>query len=257
MSGRVVLVGAGPGAPDLITVRGQRALEEADVVLYDALVDLRILANVRAECTFVGKRSGRHALPQDEICALLVRLAKAGKTVVRLKGGDPLVLGRGGEEAAVCAREGVPFEIVPGVTSAIAVPAAAGIPVTHRGIADSFVVVSAHCSQDGAALSIPPYSPATTVVLLMGVATLPIWHRQLVALGYPADCPIAFVMEGTTDSQRLVVTRVGDVLERAPSAGVRSPAVIVIGDVVGIRGQLCPDGGGGGVGAGGPAGKER
>lgn len=239
MTGFVSLVGAGPGDPELITLRGWRRLQAADVVLYDSLVDERLLDGLEAERIFVGKRCGRHAVPQDRINDLLLRLARAGKRVVRLKGGDPLVFGRGGEEARHLAAHGVPFEIVPGVTSAVAGPAYAGIPVTHRGVADSVCVVSAHRMAGDDNFSIPPYHPRTTLVLLMATRTLPLWRRQLQLHGYPADLPVALVSAATTDQQRVLTTTVARVEPDARAAALDTPMLAVVGHVVDLRAAIA------------------
>lgn len=238
MSGRVILVGAGPGDPELITLRGWRALQQAEVVLYDSLVDKSLLEGLRAELIFVGKRCGRHSMSQEELTELIARLAIEGKRVVRLKGGDPTVFGRAGEEALRMAELGIPFEIVPGVSSAIAAPAFAGIPVTHRGVADSFCVISAHRAADEAEVSIPPYNPRTTLVLLMALQTLGSWGRQLLAQGYPADLPMAFITAGTTKQQRVLTTTVGRAVEETRKAALESPTLAVVGHVVSLRGSL-------------------
>ncbi len=233
--GRVTLVGAGPGAPDLITLRGFRALQEADVVLYDALIDERVLDEVRAERVYVGKRCGQHAVPQERILELLREHALLGKRVVRLKGGDPMVLGRGGEEMQHLAAHGIPCEYVPGVSSSISAPAFAGIPVTHRGVADGFVVVSAHPRAGGENFSIPRYHPSITLVLLMGVTTVGHWAADLMAKGYPADLPVAFVTEASTDRQRVVCTTVCDAADAVRTMAIESPSVAVVGHVVSLR----------------------
>lgn len=234
-AGYVWLVGAGPGAADLITLRGWRALHQAEVVLHDALIDNELLADLPGEAIDVGKRCGQHAMSQEAITELIVAHAKAGKRVVRLKGGDPTVLGRGGEEAQRLVEEGIAFEFVPGVTSSIAAPELAGIPVTFRGVADSFMVATAHRGREATEYSIPPFHPRTTVVLLMGVKTVEVWQRQLLAHGYPADLPVGFVMSGTMPNQRVVETTVGAAVVDVAKHGVRSPAVAVIGFVVPLR----------------------
>lgn len=239
MTGSVVFVGAGPGDPELMTLRGWRVLREADVVLYDSLVDTRLVEGLDAELVFVGKRCGRHCLPQEAITELLVRLALDGKCVVRLKGGDPTVLGRTGEEALRLAQFGIRFEIVPGVSSAVAAPALAGIPVTHRGLADGVCVVSAHRQKDEPEFSIPPYHPRTTLVLLMALQTVETWSPQLLERGYPADLPVAFVSAGTTERQRVVVTTVSHAATDARAAGLDSPTLAVVGRVVTLREKLA------------------
>ena len=239
MTGRVVFVGAGPGDPDLITLRGWRALQQADVVLYDSLVDPGLLEGLDAEVVFVGKRCGRHSMPQEAITALLVRLALDGKHVVRLKGGDPTVFGRTGEEALGLARFGIEFEIVPGVSSAVAAPALAGIPVTHRGLADSVCVLSAHRQKDEPQLSIPPYHPRTTLVLLMALQTVETWGPQLLDRGYPADLPVAFISAGATARQRVVVTTVSRAAADSRAEQLDSPTLAVVGGVVSLRAALA------------------
>lgn len=242
--GTVYLVGAGPGDPELITVRGLALLRRADVVLYDRLAhpDLLAEAPVSAERIYVGKAAGRHACPQEAIHAILVAKARAGAVVVRLKGGDPFVFGRGGEEAVALAAAGVPFEVVPGVTSAVAVPAYAGIPVTHRGVAQAFTVVTGHpCDGGGddAEADEPDWtalSQAGTLVVLMGLGRLPAIARRLVEAGRPPETPAAVVANGTTGAQQVVEGTLADIGARA--AGLPSPATIVVGDVVRLRDQI-------------------
>lgn len=240
--GYVWLVGAGPGDPDLITLRGWRALHAADVVLYDSLVDPSLLDGLAAARVYVGKRCGSHAMPQERITELLARLAVEGKRVVRLKGGDPGVLGRVGEEAARLAELGVAYEIVPGVTSATAVPALAGIPVTHRGVADSFLVATAHRRDDAAGSSIPPYHVRTTLVLLMPRATVRSWVQQLLEQGYPGDLPVAFVSEGCTPRQQVLETTVAEAAQVLEAAALPTPVLAVVGQVVGLRRTLAVEG---------------
>ncbi len=237
--GRVALVGGGPGHPGLITVRGRQLIGAADVIVTDRLGprDLLHLVGPDVEVVDVGKTPGHHPIQQSRINEILVEHALAGRDVVRLKGGDPFVLGRGGEEALHCAAHGVPVEVVPGVTSAVSVPAAAGIPVTHRGITASFVVASAH---DGAAaLDALRDAPVTsTVVLLMGVTALADTARRLVASGRPPTTPVAIVESGWTPAQRTTVTTLAEAAETAEREGVRSPAVVVVGEVVRVREQV-------------------
>lgn len=239
MRGHVVFVGAGPGDPELITLRGWRALQEADVVLYDSLVDERLLQGLDAELVFAGKRCGRHSMPQERISELLVRHALSGRRVVRLKGGDPTMLGRTGEEALRLAAAGISFEIVPGVSSALAAPAFAGIPVTHRGLADSVCIVSAHRRDDEKEFSIPPYSPRTTLVLLMAGQTAQSWLEQLLVREYPASLPLAFVTAATTTKQQVFVTTVGDAASNHVTVEFGSPTLAVIGHVVSLRDSLA------------------
>ena len=240
--GHVWLVGAGPGDPGLLTLNAVRALGEADLVLYDALVSPAILrhAPAAAESRFVGKRSGAHGMSQAGIEELIVIEALAGKRVVRLKGGDPFVFGRGGEEALACARAGVPFTVVPGVTSAIAAPAYAGIPVTHRGLASSFMVVTG--SEPGDAASTVDWAAAAhadSLVILMGVATLAENMDRLIASGRSPDTPVACIRWGTRPDQQVVRSTVGGVAAAVREAGLASPFVTVVGDAVALADDLA------------------
>ena len=240
----VALVGAGPGDPGLITVRGLALLRRADVVVYDRLVDPRLLDEARPEAirVFVGKTSGRHTLPQAQINALLVRHAERGRRVVRLKGGDPFVFGRGGEEAEALAAAGIPFEIVPGVTSAVAVPAYAGIPVTHRGTASSFAVVTGHedDTKDESAVDWTRLATAVdTLVILMGTRSLPRIAAALLAAGRAPDTPVALVRWGTTEAQETVIGRLDTIAALAEAVRLAPPVVIVVGDVVNLRERLA------------------
>lgn len=227
--GWVALVGAGPGDDGLLTRRAAQLLAAADVVVTDRLVPQGVLEALPDDVTVVdvGKTPGHHPVPQDGINRILVEHALAGRAVVRLKGGDPYVLGRGGEERLACEQAGVPVEVVPGVTSAVSVPAAAGIPVTHRGVARGFTVVTGH-------EQIPTVPPGTdhTLVLLMGIATLRETAARLVARGRPAGCPVGIVERGWTAQQRVTLGTLADIADRAGSVGVTSPAVVVVGDVV-------------------------
>tara|TARA_R110002072_G_scaffold75291_10_gene177476 strand:+ start:337 stop:1095 length:759 start_codon:yes stop_codon:yes gene_type:complete len=235
VTGSVTFVGAGPGAPDLITLRGWRALQEAEVVLYDALIDPALVDDLDAELIFAGKRCGTHFMSQEEINFLLVENARAGRRVVRLKGGDPGVLGRVGEEAAHVAEAGLPFQIVPGVSSAVAGPALAGIPLTLRGVSDGFVLVTAHRRQDELEFSIPPFHTRRTLLLLMGVKTTPEWQRQLLDQAYPPNLPLAFVESASLPTQRVVISSVEDAARDVLELEVRAPALVVIGEVVAQR----------------------
>ncbi len=227
--GRVALVGGGPGDVGLLTTRGRRLLARADVVVVDALAPRGVLADLDDDVLVVdvGKTPGHHLVPQEEINRVLVEHALAGRDVVRLKGGDPYVLGRGGEERAACEAAGVAVEVVPGVTSAVSVPAAAGIPVTHRGVARGFSVVSAHEE-----LGDVPGGAEHTLVLLMGVARLRESCATLVAGGRAEGTPVAVVEDGYGPRQRTTTGTLADVADRAEAVGVRSPAVVVVGDVV-------------------------
>ena len=235
MTGRVVLVGAGPGDPELITVRGARALAEADVVVYDRLVApaLLQLTPAEAERIYVGKEPGRAATPQREIERLLVDRALDGAAVVRLKGGDPFVFGRGGEEMAACAAAGVACEVVPGVSAAVAAPAAAGIPVTHRSVARSFAVVTGSTAHDDE-VDLSRVAGADTLVVLMAAGRLTRTCADLVAAGRRADEPAAIVQWAWTPEQRSVVGTLTDVPILAEAASIGPPATLIVGDVAGL-----------------------
>ncbi|GAB4204776.1 MAG: hypothetical protein OHK0022_30210 [Roseiflexaceae bacterium] len=241
--GFVSLVGAGPGDPELITTKGLRRLRAADVVVYDALVSPELLAECRAgaELIDVGKRGGQPSAGQAAINALLVARARAGLLVVRLKGGDPFVFGRGGEEAEALQAAGVAWEVVPGVSSAVGVPAYAGIPVTHRALASSVAFVTGHEDPDKPASRINWQALATgvdTLVFLMGVGRLPEIAAQLIAHGRPASTPAAVIRWGTTPDQESVVATLATIAEEAARAGLGAPATLVIGEVVRLHGQL-------------------
>jgi len=236
--GYVWFVGAGPGDPEYITLRGWRVLQAADVVLHDALVNPALLAETQARLIDVGKRCGQHSMAQTEISDLLVTLALEGKRVVRLKGGDASVLGRVGEEALALAEADLAFEIVPGVSSATSVPSIAGIPVTHRGLADSFLVTTAHHQDEGTAVSIPPYSASTTVVLLMARGTALAWQRQLLCQGYPPDLPVALISRGSTPDARVIETTVSRAVDDLEQASLKTPLMVVVGWVVTLRSRL-------------------
>jgi uroporphyrin-III C-methyltransferase len=235
----VTLVGAGPGAADLVTVRGWRRLQEADVVVYDRLVGEDLYRDLSCRLINAGKRCGQHRMAQTQINDLLIELARAGERVVRLKGGDPTVLGRGMEEAIALSAAGIAHEIVPGVTSAISAPLFAGIPVTHRGVADSFCVLSAHPRAADEPFSIPPYHPKCTLVILMGVKLLARWRHALLEHGYPADLPVALVSSASTPDQSEIVCTLASACERAGEAALCAPTVAVIGEVVRLRHQVA------------------
>lgn len=235
--GRVALLGGGPGDPGLITTRARRLLADADVVVVDRLAPRALLDELAPEVEVVeaGKGPRAHRLTQLEINELLVERARAGQVVVRLKGGDPFVLGRGGEELLACANAGVPCEVVPGVTSATAVPAAAGIPVTHRAVAKQFTVVSAHTAPDDEAVDWATMATVEgTLVILMGVQPLAEIAGALVRSGRPAETSVAVIERGTLPAQRRITGTLSTIPELAATAGVRSPAVIVVGDVVDV-----------------------
>ncbi|MEX1055823.1 MAG: uroporphyrinogen-III C-methyltransferase [Rhodothermales bacterium] len=233
--GTVYLVGAGPGDPDLITVKGLKLLRAAEVVVYDRLVhpDLLEEINPLAERIFVGKAAGGHTCPQHEINQYLIDHARRGRMVVRLKGGDPFVFGRGGEECLALAAAGIPFRVVPGITSPISVPAYAGIPVTHRNVSSAFTVVTGHSCElsedpDWAALA-----RAGTLVILMGLKRLPEIAEILIRSGSSPDTPAAVIADGTTENQTVVVGTLRDIASK--SRHLDPPATIIIGDVVALR----------------------
>src|SRR5512143_114396 len=243
--GRVALVGGGPGDPDLITVRGRRLLAGADVVVVDRLAPRELLAELDPDVEVVdaGKAAGSHRLRQEQINAVLVERARRGARVVRLKGGDPFLFGRGGEEALACARAGVPYEVVPGVTSAIGVPAAAGIPVTHRGTAQQLVIATGHLEpgHPDSGLDWAQVAGARgTLVLLMAVERLEQVVAALIRHGRPADTPVAVIQRGTTAAERTVTGDLGSIGGRVAAAGLGPPAVVVVGDVVRLRTALAP-----------------
>lgn len=237
--GVVYLVGAGPGDPDLITVKGLRCLRRAEVVIHDRLIhpDLLEEAPAAAERIYVGKKAGHHPVPQEEIQRLLVEHARAGRVVVRLKGGDPFVFGRGGEEAAACAAAGVPWEVVPGVTSAIGVPGSVGIPVTHRDRAASFAVVTAHRARGAEAPDWRALAAVDTLVILMGVSRLPEIIAELARHRSPST-PAAVVERGTLADARVVSGTLETLARRAAEVGVRSPATVVVGEVAALHLEL-------------------
>jgi uroporphyrin-III C-methyltransferase len=241
--GKVFLIGAGPGDAELITVKGLRYLRQADVVLYDRLISPLLLEETspRAELVFVGKEPGCHHMPQEQINALLISYAQRGHTVARLKGGDPFVFGRGGEEAQALVEAGIPFEVVPGVSSVIAVPAYAGISITHRDFTSSVTIVTGH---EGHSASSPVNWEALaalggTLVVLMGVRALPHFTQRLIAAGMDATLPAATIQQGTTPQQRVITGTLADIAQRAQDAGLTSPALTVIGRVVSTREALA------------------
>ena len=243
--GFVVLAGAGPGDPELLTIRAARRLAEADVVFYDALVNPEVLDLARtARRVFVGKRSGRPALAQASINRLMIRAARKGRRVVRLKGGDPFVFGRGGEEALALVQAGIPFEVVPGITSAVAAAELSGIPVTHRGLASAFVVVSGH-SEDAykpVLEALPPDS--VTVVVMMGLAQIGNVARLLVTRGWNRLTPAAVLLGASTESARtatLTLEELQQELAFGSIAADRLPGTVVIGNVVSLRSMLMWD----------------
>lgn len=241
--GKVYLVGAGPGDPGLITVKGLKQLKRADVIIYDRLIDNSLLEEVppETERIYVGKGRGCHTMEQKEINLLMVSKAREGKTVIRLKGGDPFVLGRGGEEAEVLAANNIPFEVVPGVSSVYAVPAYAGIPVTHRRLASSFTVITGHEDPGKGKTSIAwdkISQSSDTLIFLMGMENLTHIVTQLMHNGKPATTPVAIITQGTGPKQRTLVGTLKDIVNQAKKENFAPPAVIVIGEVVKLRQQL-------------------
>ena len=236
----VYLVGAGPGDPGLMTVKGLDCLRQADVIIYDRLVDESILreAPQGAERIYVGKASSHHTLEQEMINQLLAQKAREGKVVVRLKGGDPFVLGRGGEEAKALAENGIPFEVVPGVSSAVAVPAYAGIPVTHRGIASSVTIVTGHKASEKSEASVAwdkICAVSGTLVILMGLGNLTHVVDQLVKNNKSPSTPVAVITHGTTGRQRCVTGTLKDIMGKVKSENLQPPSVVIVGDVVDLR----------------------
>jgi len=237
-AGHVALVGAGPGDPELLTLRALRLMSQCDVLVYDHLVSPEVLAlaNPAAEQRYVGKQMARHSLPQEGINELLVRLAHEGRRVVRLKGGDPFVFGRGGEEIEVLAAHGVSFEVVPGITAACGVSSYAGIPLTHRDHAQACVFVTGHLKDGSAELDWAGLArPRQTLVIYMGLSALPDICHQLQQHGLPADMPAAVVQQGTTAQQRVVCGTLADLAQRVIDAGLQSPALIIVGTVVRLQ----------------------
>lgn len=240
--GEVAIVGAGPGAPGLLTLRALSLLEQADCLVFDRLVSREVLAlaSPRARRFYVGKASRCHALTQEETNALLVRLAGEGKRVVRLKGGDPYIFGRGGEEAEVLIEHGIHFRVVPGITSAQGCAAYGGFPLTHRDHAQSVTFVTGHCKGDGdlaldwTSLAVPHH----TAVFYMGLANAELISRQLQEHGLSADHPVALVERGTTPEQRQVITCLGELVETIAREGLTPPTLIVVGEVVRLAGTL-------------------
>jgi len=239
--GKVYLVGAGPGDPGLLTVRGRELLRQADVVIYDRLVNPELLPEAPPEALRIsaGKFSDHHPLAQEQITALLIAHARRGRRVVRLKGGDPFVFGRGGEEAEALVEAGIPFEVVPGVSSAVAVPAYAETPLTHRGRSSSFAVVTGHeaaCKDQPAVDWARLATAVDTMVILMGARSLPRIVGELLAHGRPPETPIALIRWGTTEAQETITGTLADILEKA--AGLQPPVIIVIGEVVKLSERL-------------------
>jgi len=241
--GKVYLVGAGPGDPGLITLKGFRLLQMADVVIYDRLVHPEILSEipVEAEKFYVGKKCDHHTVPQDEINALIVEKAREGKIIVRLKGGDPFVFGRGAEEILYLVEEGIEWEVVPGVTSATAVPAYAGIPLTHREFSSMASIITGHetFSKDRSQLRYDLIAPNdSTLVILMGMTNLNTIVDELILHGRPASTPTCIITWGTYPEQKVLSGTLGDIVDKKEKAGLKPPGIVVIGEVVRLREKL-------------------
>jgi uroporphyrinogen III methyltransferase/synthase len=239
-NGLVYLVGAGPGDPGLITIKGMECIQKASVVIYDYLAAPALLKHTRedAELIYVGKKGGDHTLSQDGINSLIIKKAKEGAIVVRLKGGDPFIFGRGGEEAEILIEAGIPFEIVPGVTSAIAAPAYAGIPLTHRKYTTNVAFVTGHEDPTKGVSTIDWEALAKgigTLVFLMGVKNLHQITRQLIQYGRPVTTPVALVRWGTTPRQQTITGTLENIVQRVKEAGLKAPAIIIVGEVVNLR----------------------
>jgi len=238
--GKVYLTGAGPGDVELLTIKAARVIKEADVVIYDRLANPDILDMAKDGCEFVyvGKEDGRHIMPQDEINETIYQNALKYENVVRLKGGDPFVFGRGGEEANYLYERDIKFEIIPGITSSISAPAYAGIPVTHRGVSVSFRVVTGHESPNKKVSQIPwdNFKTDDTIVFLMGLHNLELISKKLMEIGKPKDYPCAIISKGTTKNQSVVIGTLEDIVSKAKE--IPTPALIVVGKVVELREQL-------------------
>lgn len=240
--GKVFLVGGGPGDPDLLTVKAARLIAAADVLVYDNLVSAAVLAHARADAQriYVGKKAGNHALPQLDINQLLVDLARAGLRVVRLKGGDPLIFGRGGEEAETLCEAGIPFGIVPGVTAAAGAAASAGIPLTHRDHAQSCIFVTGHLKDESCDLDWPALARAgQTRVFYMGLTSLPEISRQLIAHGLAPDTPAACIRRATLADQQVITGSLESLPAQVQAAGFKPPALLIVGGVVSLRARLA------------------
>lgn len=240
--GKAFIVGAGPGDPDLITVKALKCIQTADVILYDRLVNPELLKGAKRDCQLIycGKQPGLHAMKQETINHLLVKFTEQEKIVVRLKGGDPYVFGRGAEEAEALAENGLPFEVVPGITSGIAAPAYAGIPITHRELGSSFAVVTGHC-QTGLPVDIDWQSltkAVDTIAIYMGIRNLPFICQELLNNGKNESTPVAVIQEGTTADQRTVIGTLTTIARVVEKEGIKNPAMIVIGEVVNCRKKI-------------------
>ncbi|HWO95195.1 MAG TPA: uroporphyrinogen-III C-methyltransferase [Bacillus sp. (in: firmicutes)] len=240
--GKVYLVGAGPGDPDLITVKGLKCIQEADVILYDRLINNELLQHAKKEADLIycGKLPNYHTLKQETINSFLVKFAKKGKVVTRLKGGDPFVFGRGGEEAEILAKNNIPFEVVPGITSGIAAPAYAGIPVTHREHGASFAIVTGHRKENEADDIQWEHlvKGVDTLAVYMGVSNLPHICEQLIKHGKSRETPVALVHWGTYKEQRTITGTLGTIIDIVREERVENPSMIIVGEVVKLREKL-------------------
>ena len=242
-SGKVYLVGAGPGDPQLLTIKAVKVLKEADVVIYDRLVgeEILCLAPESAEMIYVGKRTGKHEVPQDKITELIIEKAQGGGKIVRLKGGDPFIFGRGGEEAEALVEKGIEFEVVPGVSSAVVAPAYAGIPLTHRDYAASVAIVTGHRAGDAEKPIdwVKIAKAVDTMVILMGVESLDGIVGKLLKGGITENKPVAMVESGTYPKQRTLIATLGTIVKEAEAKQIKPPAVIVIGEVATLGRKLA------------------
>ncbi|WP_457625278.1 uroporphyrinogen-III C-methyltransferase [Persephonella sp.] len=237
--GKVYIVGAGPGDPELLTLKALKVIKKADVILYDRLINPEILLHAKPGCelVYVGKEDGKHILEQDKINFLLYEFARNNDVVVRLKGGDPFVFGRGGEEALFLKEKGIPFEIVPGVTSAISVPMYAGVPVTHRGVASSFVIVTGHGSKGQFPdINWKSLAGIDTVIFLMGIANRQKIAENLIKAGRSPETPVIFIEKGTTKEQKEIQSTLGEVAQG--KIKVHPPAIFLVGEVVRLREKI-------------------
>ncbi|WP_058306916.1 uroporphyrinogen-III C-methyltransferase [Gracilibacillus massiliensis] len=240
--GKVYLIGAGPGDPDLITVKALKAIQQADVILYDRLVNQELLAEAKrdSDLIYCGKLPKLHLMKQDTINHLLVKYGKKGKNVVRLKGGDPFVFGRGAEEAVALAKNGVAYEVVPGITSGIAAPAYADIPITHRELGRSFAVVTGHCKNGEPSDIKWEYlaKSVDTLAIYMGMSNLPYITEKLINCGKSAKTPVAIIQEGTTKNQKVVSGTLQSIVHLVEQNKIENPAMIVVGEVVKVGEKL-------------------
>ncbi|OLS40390.1 uroporphyrinogen-III C-methyltransferase [Bacillus sp. MRMR6] len=242
MIGKAYIVGAGPGDPDLITLKALKCIQQADVILYDRLVNPELLKNAKADCQHIycGKQPTVHTMKQETINHLLVKYTKQGKMVVRLKGGDPFVFGRGAEEVEALVRNGLSYDVVPGITAGVAAPAYAGIPITHRELGSSFAIVTGH-RQKGKSTDINWKGLATavdTLVIYMGISNLAYICQELISNGKHPDTPVGIIQQGTTNEQRTVSGTLSTIVTIVEKEGVSNPAMIVIGEVVRFREKL-------------------